>query len=347
MQDAKGSFKQDANRFLQPVDPLAEDMGILFFDADNDGDLDMYVVSGSYELPPNHAICQDRFYLNDGKGKFQQSTASLPNEYTNGSCVRAADFDKDGDLDLFVGGRVVSGSYPTSPRSYILKNDKGKFTDVTGQYCPELQHIGMVTDALWSDFDKDGKIDLVLTGEWMPVIFLKNSGKEFFSINKTDDLSKHAGWWNSLVGADFDNDGDIDYVAGNLGLNSNYKASPEEPMNIFAKDLDENGSMDAMVFCYMKAEDGRMRSFPMHTRDDLAGQLIAMRKKFPSYQSYGRAGMDELWSKKDQENALHLQATEMRTSYIENLGGGRFAMKPLNLEAQSSPVYGMAVRDIN
>ena len=347
MQDAKGNFTQDATRFLQPEDALAEDMGILFFDADNDKDLDMYVVSGSYELPPNHAICQDKLYLNNGKGKFQRAQNALPKEFTNGSCVRAADFDGDGDLDLFVGGRVVSGAYPTAPQSFILRNDGGKFTDVTEQYCAQLKNIGMITDALWSDFDNDGKIDLVVAGEWMPITFFKNTGKGFEQINKTADINTHIGWWNSLVAGDFDNDGDIDYIAGNLGLNSNYKATVKEPMTILAKDLDQNGSLDAMVFCFMKAEDGSRKSFPMHTKDDLTSQLLSIRKKYPTYKSYGLATMDDLWSAKDRENAIMMQATDMQTSYIENLGNGQFAIKPLPIEAQTAPVYGMMADDVD
>ena len=285
MQNANGKFTLDSSRFLQKDDPLYEDMGVLLFDADNDKDLDLYLVSGSYEIPPNHPISSDRLFLNNGKGKFTKTTNALPIDSTNGSCVRAADFDGDGDLDLFVGGRVVSGGYPTAPKSYILKNQNGKFTDVTKQYCPQLQNIGMITDALWTDFDNDGKIDLIVVGEWMPVTFFKNMGNKFVPV-KTG-IENHTGWWNSLVAGDFDNDGDIDYIAGNLGLNTNYKASQEEPMTILAKDLDNNGSLDAMVFCYMKAEDGTMKAFPMSTKDDMAGQMISMRKKYPTYKSFG------------------------------------------------------------
>ena len=347
MQDAKGNFSIDSTRFLQKDNPLEEDMGVLLFDADNDNDLDLYVVSGSYEIPPGNQVSQDRLYLNNGKGKFVKSADALPKETVNGSCVRAADFDGDGDLDLFVGGRVVSGAYPSAPQSFILRNDKGKFTNVTEQYCPELQFIGMVTDALWSDFDNDGKPDLVLTGEWMPVTFLKNTGGAFVSINKTSGIDQHVGWWNSLVAGDFDNDGDIDYVVGNLGLNSNYKATPEEPMTILAKDIDQNGSMDAMVFCYIKAEDGTRKQFPMCTRDDMVAQLISTRKKYPTYKSFGLATIDDFWSKQDRENALDLIANDMQSSYIENEGNGHFTIKPLPAEAQTSPLFGMLCEDVN
>ncbi len=348
MQDAKGNFTKDANRFLQKEDPLVEDMGVIFFDADNDKDLDMYVVSGSYELPPGNEICQDRLYLNNSKGKFTRAPANaLPAETTNGSCVRAADFDGDGDLDLFVGGRVVSGAYPTAPQSFILKNDKGVFTDVTEQYCPALKNIGMVTDALWSDFDKDGKVDLVVAGEWMPITFLKNKNGQFKNLKAEIQNLQSAGWFNSLVAGDFDNDGDVDYVAGNLGLNSNYKATPKAPMTIFAKDLDENGSLDAMVFCYLKAADSSMQPFPMHTKEDLAAQLLSIRKRYPTYQSFGSATMDDLWKPADRKDALQLQATNMQTSYIENKGNSQFIISALPTEAQTAPVYAMLSEDID
>jgi hypothetical protein len=261
--------------------------------------------------------------------------------------VRAADYDRDGDLDLFVGGRVVSGSYPSDPNSYIFKNTNGKFTDVTKQVCPLLQNMGMITDALWSDFDKDGKIDLVVTGEWMPVTFLKNTGTSFVSINTTSGVGQYLGWWNSLTAADFDNDGDIDYVAGNLGLNSNYKATAKEPMTLYAKDLDNNASLDAMLFCYMKADDGSRKPFPMHTKDDLASQLVSIRKKYPTYKSYGLASMNDLWTEADKKDAITKTANWLETSYIENKGNGKFELRSLPIEAQVAPIYGMLAEDIN
>ena len=347
MQNAKGNFTEDKDRFLQKENVLAEDMGILFFDANNDNNLDMYIVSGSYELPPGNEICQDRLYINNGKGRFTRDESALPKEAVNGSCVRAADFDGDGFLDLFVGGRVVSGAYPSAPLSFIYKNVGGKFIDVTQQLCPALKTIGMVTDALWTDFDKDGKIDLILVGEWMPVTFLKNTGKGFVQIAQGEEISKHIGWFNSITAGDFDNDGDMDYIVGNLGLNSNYKATPKEPMTILAKDLDRNGSLDAMVFCYMKAEDSTMQSFPMHTKDDLSSQLISIRKKYPTYKAFGTANMDDLWTKKDKENAIILKATDMQSSYIENKGNGQFNIKPLPAEAQTAPIFGVLSTDVD
>jgi len=344
-QNANGFFTKNSTLFLQKEDRFYEDQGTLLFDADNDGDLDLYIVSGSYEIPPDNAFSNDQLFLNNGKGKFERAIDALPADLTNGSCVKAADFDGDGDLDLFVGGRVVSAAYPVPPRSFLLRNNGGKFTDVTEQYFPPLKNIGMVTDALWSDYDNDGKPDLVITGEWLPVIFLKNLGTSFVAF-KTG-LESHTGWWNSLTAGDFDNDGDIDYIAGNLGLNTNYTASPEEPMILVAKDFDSNGSIDPMVFCYMKADDGSRKPFPIASRDDLVSQIITMRKKFPTFKSYGLASLREIWSESDLENALVAQATEMRSCYIENKGDGYLEIKALPLEAQAAPVFGMKAEDVN
>ena len=345
MQDSKGHFTLDSTRLIQKDDPLYEDMGAIFFDANNDNYLDLYLVSGSYEIPPNHPISSDRLFLNDGTGHFLKSSNLLPVDSSNGSCVRAADFDDDGKMDLFVGGRVVSGAYPTTPQSFLLKNIGGRFMDVTDMYCPQLKHIGMVTDALWTDFDNDGKVDLIVVGEWMPVTFFKNTGYSL-EIVKTG-IENNTGWWNSIVSGDFDNDGDMDYIVGNLGLNSNYAASPTQPMTVIAKDIDNNGSVDPMVFCYAKAPDGSYKPYPMATRGDLVNQVVGMRKKFPTYKAYGYASMHDIWSDDDLKGAIMMQATDMHSSYIENKGNGHFTIKPLPLQAQQAPVYGMKSEDID
>ncbi|MEQ9443179.1 MAG: VCBS repeat-containing protein [Cyclobacteriaceae bacterium] len=347
MQDRNGNFSADSTRIRNKDASAGEDMGVLLFDADNDQDLDLYVVNGSYEFPPDHPVNQDRLYTNDGRGRYLLQEDALPKVSANGSCVRAADFDQDGDLDLFVGGRSVSGAYPAAPESYLLENRKGIFINVTQQYCPDLQRLGMITDALWSDYDQDGRVDLVLTGEWMPVTFLRNTGEGFVSANETTGIAQHTGWWNSLVSGDFDQDGDLDYVAGNLGLNSNFKASPEEPMTIMAKDFDDNGRVDPMVFCYIKAENGSMQPFPMHTRDDMISQLISIRRDYPTYESFGRATMDDLWSEQDREGAIIRKVNNLASSYIENQGNGRFTMTSLPMEAQVAPIYGILSQDVD
>ncbi|AMR30803.1 hypothetical protein A0256_04875 [Mucilaginibacter sp. PAMC 26640] len=347
MQRPGGHFTMDNKRFLHEDQKEEEDMGALLFDANGDGHLDLYVVSGSYEFANGHTSAQDRLYLNNGKGQFERNYNALPVEYDNGSCVRAADFDGDGDLDLFVGGRSVSGVYPSPPASHIFQNNGGVFTDVTAKLCPQLSHGGMITDALWSDFNGDGKPDLVVVGEWMPLTFYQNNGNGFTNVTASSGIDSHVGWWNSIVAGDFNNDGKIDYVAGNLGQNSNYKASATQPMTILGKDVDGNGSFDAMIFCYMKAEDGSQKAFPMHTRDDLISQVIGIRKKYPTYNGFGRATMQDLWSGKDKQNAIELKATDMNTSFIQNNGGGKFSITPLPLAAQMAPVYGILSEDID
>jgi enediyne biosynthesis protein E4 len=347
LQDRLGKFAKDSTRIRQREKMPVEEMGVLFFDADNDNDLDLYTATGSYEFPPFHPSSQDALYVNNGKGIFIRSETALPEEFSNGSCVRAADFDQDGDLDVFVGGRSVSGAYPFAPENYLLVNHNGMFQDVTEQYCPSLRNAGMITDALWSDYDQDGKVDLILAGEWMPITFYKNTGKALVPSNELSGIAQRVGWWNSLCSGDFDSDGDLDYAAGNLGLNSNFKATPEEPMTLFAKDLNDDGKTDPMIFCYAKAVDGTRKPFPMHTRDDMISQLITIRRQYPTYKSFGLASMDDLWRTEDRQNALKLQVNHLETSYIENKGNGKFELKPLPLEAQTAPVYGMISKDVD
>ncbi len=326
-----------------PLKP--EDMGALFFDADNDGDSDLYVVSGSNEYEAGSEAYQDRLYQNDGKGNFSLNSQALPVIRASGSCVRAADYDRDGDLDLFVGGRLIPNQYPLAGQSYILRNDGGQFTDATPGVCASLGRIGMVTDALWSDFDNDGQVDLVVAGEWMPVSFFRNQNGVLKEVTASTGTGNQTGWWNSLVSGDFDNDGDTDYVAGNLGLNTNYKATADQPLSVLAKDFDGNGNFDAVLSCYMKAEDGLMKPFPMHTRDDLITQLIQIRRAYPGYAQYGHATVDEVIPVGDRSGATTLRATHFASSYLQNEGNGRFIMKALPAQAQFAPVFGMAATD--
>lgn len=322
------------------IDSLSEDMGSLFFDADNDGDQDLYIVSGGSSQIPNSALFQDRLYINDGAGNFIPSDA-LPSMKESGSCVIAGDYDKDGDLDLFVGGRVVPGEYPRTPKSFLLRNDaskgKAKFTDVT----PEaLSSIGMVTSALWTDYDNDTWLDLIVVGEFMPISMVKNNSGEIGQ--SLDALPRSNGWWNSITSGDFDRDGDIDYIAGNLGLNTRFKASTEEPLCIYAKDFDKNGRIDPVMCYYI---DGK--NYVAHSRNDLIKQINAMRGRFRSYNDFAEVDFSQSFLKEEIDGAQVVKAEHFASSYIENLGNGEFKISELPLEAQFSPVYGIVTSDLN
>jgi hypothetical protein len=344
MQDENGKFV--SSELIKLNEKYNEDEGLLLFDADNDKDLDLYVVSGSYESPAGNERYKDRLYLNDGKGKFAFSTGLIPDETTSGSCVRAADFDGDGDLDLFVGGRVITGSYPFSPPSYILRNDGGRFKDVTKEICSSLIKGGMITDAIWTDYDNNGTIDLITVGEFMSVTIYKNTGSVLTKLEHTG-VEKLSGWWNSIIGADFDKDGDTDYIVGNLGLNNAYNISVDEPLRIYAKDFDNNGSIDAILSCYFKSNSGDMEEYPVHSLDMLSGQIPNLKNQFPSYSKYGETTMKQLLSMYNSDGLLMLEANYPFTSYMENLGGGKFALKALPQVTQYAPVNGLQAEDIN
>ena len=328
-----------------------EDMGSLFFDADGDGDQDLYVVSGGSRLPDSSGLYQDRLYLNDGKGQLTRSPTGLPPTTSSGSCVVAADFDGDGDLDLFRAGRVKVGSYPTAPNCYLLRNDGpprrfggGGFTDVTDQLAPGLRHAGMVCAALWTDYDNDNDPDLMLAGEFMPIMLLKNtSGKFALEPLKTTGDQPLAGWWNSLTGADFDLDGDIDYLAGNLGLNSRYVVSAREPLQLYAKDFDGNGQIDPILTQFLQ---GREHIVPI--RDLLNDQMPTFsRKRFTSFQNYADKSFKDAFTSDDLDGATVLKVNELRSCYIENKGKGVFAVHPLPGLAQIAPVFGTQTGDFN
>jgi hypothetical protein len=334
-QQKNGSFKTDSL-----PSKSAEDMGLLLFDADADNDLDLYAVSGSSEFEINSNNYQDRFYRNVGGGKLQPDANALPKINSSGSCVVANDFDKDGDLDLFVGGRIVSMRYPETPESYLLVNDgKGNFENKTSQLSEELSRVGMVTSALWTDMNNDGWMDLAVVGEWMPITFFINeSGKGFHRLQ----IPETSGWWNSVVGGDFDNDGDMDYVAGNLGLNSVYRASVDEPVCVYAKDFDDNGSMDAIMCRYIQGKE-----HPVHPRETLTGQISKLRGVAQRYADYGRMGIKDLVSEPMLNDALVLKSTLLASVYIENKGSENFAITHLPVEAQYAPIYGVTVTDVN
>lgn len=323
-----------------------EDQGSLFFDSDNDGDLDLYVVSGTFEYAVDSEQHQDRLYVNDGKGNFTLNPAALPVTTSSGSCVRAADIDGDGDLDLFVGGRIVPWRYPYPAESYILVNEQGRFVNKTDELCAGLKTAGMITDALWTDFDNDGKVDLIVTGEFMPLTAYRNEGAKLTKLNDSG-LEQRSGWWNSISTGDFDKDGDMDYIAGNLGLNNYYKASTATPLKVYAKDFDGNNSVDAVLTCYLRSEEGEMKEYPVHFWDELNSQSPKFRRKFNYYKRYGRATIDQVLTGEELKDALIMETNYTASSYIENLGGGKFAVTPLPMIAQIAPVNGIVTADVN
>ncbi|WKN33367.1 VCBS repeat-containing protein [Porifericola rhodea] len=345
IQSSKGTFGQAVN--IKEGDMVEEDMGALFFDADNDGDQDLYVVSGSYEHVNRLEAYQDRLYINDGKGKLTLSADALPKIELSGSCVKAADYDQDGDLDLLVGGRVAPGKYPKPVSSYILRNDGGSFTNVTEEIAPGLINFGMLSDALWTDFNGDGRVDLLLAAEWQPLTFLANTERGFKDVSEQSGIQNKVGWWNSLSAGDFDNDGDIDYLAGNLGLNTPNTASEEYPFSVYAKDFDNNGGYDAVLVKYIQNKEGELHPYPVHSRDDMISQMVSIKRDFPLYEKYGKATIDSIFTEEQLQDAVIYHATHMESSYLENLGEGKFKLKALPMQAQIAPIFGMLSYDVD
>jgi hypothetical protein len=351
-QQPGGTFRQ-RSLLTDTMAKKSDDLGIALMDADNDNDLDIYIASGGYENDANANAYQDRFYLNDGKGNFTPATDAIPKNLTSKSCVRAADYDKDGDLDLFVAGRVLPGQYPKPVSCFIYRNESRdgvvKFTDVTSTIAKPLDSIGLICDAIWTDFDNDGWIDLILAGEWMPITILKNENGTFRNFSEAAGTSTQLGWWSSIVAGDFDNDGDMDYVVGNLGLNSYYRASEQNPARIYAKDFDNNGSYDAVpsLFLPATAADPVRKEFPAQTRDDIIKQLVSFRSKFQSYKSFAGATFDKLFTPEEFKGALVLEANNFHHSLLKNLGGGKFQFINLPGIVQYSCINGMLAEDFD
>ena len=342
MQQEDGTFKaRDLPCFER--DRECEDIGVLFVDVDNDGDPDLYVVSGGNEFKLASDRLQDRLYLNDGRGFFTKARDHLPGMLTSGSCVRAADIDRDGDMDLFVGGRLTPGLYPIAPRSYVLENDgKGHFSDVTEKKNKKLLKPGMVTDALWTDFNGDSLPDLILVGEWMPVRLFVNSGSVFKELTGQSWMAGSKGWWHSIASGDFDRDGDTDYILGNEGLNFQIKPSPQEPARIYAKDFDGNGTLDAIMCYYIKGKE-----YPIYSKYDLGKQIPEINQRYPTYKSFATQTMDDIFSRKELNSAMVLEANNFSTCYLENMGNGQFSLSQLPLPAQLSPIYCISSDDYN
>lgn len=318
----------------------AEEMHPLFFDANGDGFDDLYISVGGNDVPKPSQYYYDRFYLNDGDGQFILRNDLIPRYPISSSKVVAGDIDNDGDLDLVIAGRVFPGKFPLPTNSYIYRNDKGKFIDVTSTYLPQLEQYGMVSDLLLSDYDSDGLLDLIIVGEWTDIGFFKNKG-EVFEKEVFDDIKNLYGWWNSILANDFDNDGDIDYIIGNLGNNNPYNVSETTPLRVYAKDFDNNSKLDPIITYYNGGVEHTMAS-----RDMLIDQMSFIRPRFPRYEKFANSSFKEILSDEERKGAYQLKVTEFKTVYLENNENG-FKMKELPQEVQMAPVFGMVAVDVN
>jgi hypothetical protein len=322
-------------------DSLCEDIDAAFFDADNDGDEDLYVVSGGYNFNDGDKKLQDRLYVNTN-GKFAKSNQSLPEEVLSGSCIRVADIDNDNDLDIFVGSRVVPGRYPESPKSLLLiNNGKGEFTHASQALSTGLDSLGMVTDAAWIDVDGDGRKDLLVCGEWMKLHVLLNRNGTFSDLSDKYFPDGLTGWWNRLQLDDMDGDGDIDLIAGNWGLNSPIKVSKSEPAVIFYSDFDNNGSVDPLICHYIQG-----KSYPMASRDEMTDQIVSLRQRFPTYDSYANTTIEDILTPEQLKSAKQLSTNYFETTYFEN-NKGVFEARKLPLEANFFPVFAITTGDFD
>jgi len=343
IQTKTGSFIK-SNEALLEKDAVSEDTDALFFDADGDGDEDLYVCSGGNEFSPNSTALINRLYINDGKGRFTKSPQVLPSYiFESTSCVRAADYDGDKDLDLFVGVRLTPFRYGYPCKGYILNNNgKGIFSDVTEKMAPALKTAGMVTDAAWFDYDRDNKPDLVIVGEYMPVKIFHNENNTLKEVTTAAGLNKTNGWWNRIVISDINNDGYPDIIAANHGLNSRFKATQAKPVTMYAGDFANNGTTQQIVTCYNGDS-----SYPMLLRHDLVAVLPYLKKKYLRYESYKEQTIDDIFSPEQLSKAVKLDAYTMQSSVFINNKNGTFATKALPPEAQLSPMYGVAADDFD
>ena len=341
-------FLQSGNGFnlsaqaVFETDKGSEDLGCIFFDANGDGQQDLYVTSGGSEFSPSALPLYDRLYINQN-GRFVKSDQKLPERrLATTSCVSAGDYDNDGDQDLFVGSRMRSFYYGVPANGYILENDgKGQFTDVTEKVAKDLQEIGMITDATWTDIDGDKDLDLMVVGEWMPITIFENQNGNFIP-NSSLQIENSNGWWNTIEAADVDKDGDLDFIVGNHGLNSRFKTSLENPACLYVNDFDKNGTAEQIICTY-----NGDNNYPLVLRHDLVMQMPHLKKRFLKYGAYRNATINDLFSEAEMENTITLKAHTFESVILINNGKGNFEMKALPKAVQTSPIYAILVKDVD
>ena len=335
---------KSSNADLFEKDKQSEDSQVVFFDADNDGDLDLYVSSGGVEYSSSSYALFDRLYINDGFGEYARSSQLLPTSNPEStSVVIPNDFDKDGDIDLFVGIRLKPGSIGVPQNGYILENNgKGEYKDVTLELAPEMIELGMITDAKWADFDNDDDYDLIIVGEWMGIKLFENDNSNFTEISKDVGLKNTSGWWNRIVSSDIDNDGDIDFIVGNHGLNSRFKASVEAPISCYVNDFDNNGSIEQIVCNYNES-----KSYPLVLRHDLIKQLPHLKKKYVYYTNYKGQTIEDIFTSEELKNSIVHEVTMLESILLINNGDASFKIKPLPTESQFAPIYAISASDFD
>ena len=344
LQQGDGRFIESRQPQPWQADSAYEAWGAQFVDANGDGRPDLYVANGGYPLAPMSPLLQDRLYINKGEGRFSSAPANaLPPMLTSSAAVRVGDFSGDGKPDLFVGGRLTPRRYPAPTRSYLLRNDGGRFTDVTEQVAPDLVHPGgMITDAAWVDLDGDGKLDLVTVGEWMPIQFYHNDGKQLRNVTSSTRLASSRGWWNSIAVGDFDHDGRPDLVVGNLGLNHGYTTSPSSAFGVYAGDFTANRGYDVVL-----TQDSAGIEYPVYGLEPLGREIYTLGVRYPTFGAFAKASIPELFSAEQLKQAVHYKVDTFASLFLHNDGGGVFSASPLPSLAQIAPIKSLIPFDVD